>query len=214
MAAGLPGISDPPRQLWLDVARPIQPRPRRTSAARRLALLPAAGLQMEMPIAAPADEGLPTPPCIAEPATSEAGLPTTAEAAALAEGAALVAMSASPPTRARPPARLNAREPAESSASPRTATPSIDYSSEPIGVDPVPTGRDDGHAPGRSFAAWLLAQVKQPGTLGELARAARLDRSFPKVGSVDQVRARFCQIGADGDAFAALEDAERDYDRL
>lgn len=64
-----------------------------------------------------------------------------------------------------------------------------------------------------SFATWLLGQSKSGGTLGELAKAAKLDRGFPKAGSADDVRARFNAAGADGDAFEALDDAERDYDR-
>lgn len=63
------------------------------------------------------------------------------------------------------------------------------------------------------FGEWLLAQAKRPGLLGELAKAAKLDRSFPKGGSADAVRDRFSAVGADGDAFEALDDAEREYDR-
>jgi hypothetical protein len=69
------------------------------------------------------------------------------------------------------------------------------------------------HAPRQSFTAWLLNQTKQHGVIGELAKAARLDPSFPKNASADAVRARFSAAGADGDAFEALDDAERDYER-
>ena len=65
-----------------------------------------------------------------------------------------------------------------------------------------------------NFLAWLREQAKSGGAIGELAKAARLDPSFPKKGSADDVRARFGRFGADGDAYAALEDAERAYDRL
>jgi len=68
--------------------------------------------------------------------------------------------------------------------------------------------------PRRCFVAWLREQAKSGGAIGELAKAARLDPSFPKKGSADDVRARFGRFGADGDAYAALEDAERAYDRL
>jgi len=64
------------------------------------------------------------------------------------------------------------------------------------------------------FVAWLREQAKSGGAIGELAKAARLDPSFPKKGSADDVRARFGRLGADGDAYAALEDAERAYDRV
>jgi hypothetical protein len=77
------------------------------------------------------------------------------------------------------------------------------------GSDP---GSQD-HSPG-PFGAWLLGQAKRPGSLGELAKAVKLDRGFPKSGSVDDVRRHFGSIGAEGDAFEALDDAEREYDRL
>jgi hypothetical protein len=64
------------------------------------------------------------------------------------------------------------------------------------------------------FVAWLREQAKSGGAIGELAKAARLDPSFPKKGSADDVRARFCRLGADGDAYVALDDAERAYDRV
>lgn len=63
------------------------------------------------------------------------------------------------------------------------------------------------------FAAWLRHQIKRPGVIGDLAKAAAGDRLFPKKGSADEVRARFSAAGADGDAFEALDYAERDYDR-
>ena len=65
----------------------------------------------------------------------------------------------------------------------------------------------------RPFGAWLLEQVKRLGSLGELAKAAKADRLFPKNGSVDDARKRFGEAGADGDAFAALDDAEREFER-
>jgi len=64
-----------------------------------------------------------------------------------------------------------------------------------------------------SFAAWLLDQSGRKGVVGDLAKAARLDRQFPRKGSADDVRARFSAAGADGDAFEALDDVEREYDR-
>jgi hypothetical protein len=65
----------------------------------------------------------------------------------------------------------------------------------------------------KPFGAWLLEQVKRPGSLGELAKAAKSDRLFPKNGSADDARRRFGDAGADGDAFAALDDAEHEYDQ-
>ena len=69
-------------------------------------------------------------------------------------------------------------------------------------------------APAPAFGSWLLDQAKRPGSIGELAKAAKLDRQFPKAGTADVVRARFSAAGADGDAFEALDDAEREYDRI
>lgn len=64
----------------------------------------------------------------------------------------------------------------------------------------------------QAFGSWLLNQAKRPGSLGELAKPAKLDRLFPTNGTAEDVRRRFGILGA-GDAFEALEDAEREYDR-
>lgn len=61
------------------------------------------------------------------------------------------------------------------------------------------------------FGAWLLAQVDRGDWIDGLAAAARADRGFPKRGDVGQVRERMRAQGADGDAFAALDDAELDW---
>jgi len=68
--------------------------------------------------------------------------------------------------------------------------------------------------PPLSFVAWLLKQHKQPGTLGDLAKAARLDPLFPKAGNAENVRAHFSAVGAEGDAFEALDYAERQFDAI
>ena len=83
--------------------------------------------------------------------------------------------------------------------------------SAPVVIAPPPPAMSE---PTQSFSSWLFDQAKRPGLIGELAKAAKLDRQFPKNGSVDDVRARFSAAGADGDAFMALEDAENEYDRL
>jgi hypothetical protein len=162
MASVLPEPAERPRQYWLDVARPIQPRAaqERPSAARspRRADDAHAARQLELRIVAPA----PSPPS----PSANAAMPVVAPA--------VVA-------------------PAE----PRPAPPA------PPPAPPPP-----------SFVKWLLGQAKSGGAIGELAKAARLDPHFPKDGSADAVRARFSKAGADGDAFAALDDAERAYDRL
>lgn len=153
MAAAVSRQAEAPCQLWLDVARPVQTRPRTKPVSgerqARNDFVASVGGQMELRMVAA--------PVIAVP------------------------VEAPPPIRAR--AKTDCAAPMES-------------------------------GPGPSFAAWLLNQTKQSGTLGELAKAARLDRLFPKNGSAADVRARFSAAGADGDAFEALDDAERVFDRL
>lgn len=142
MAAVSPTLPEPPSQLWLDVDRPIQVRPRPVAAARtRGATLPIPNPQMEL------------------------------------------RMVALPPMPFAPLLKP---------------------------ILPVAPAIDEGPMP---FGAWLLEQAKRPGLVGELAKAAKLDRAFPKTGGADMVRARFNTVGADGDAFEALDDAEREYDR-
>ena len=147
-----------PQQLWLDVARPVQPRPlraRRTRIAR--SAVQTAASQMELRI--------PTP------------LPVSDE-------------------QLRVPDRPIATEPAP--AVPRLPS---------VGGEPAATQRP-------CFATWLLDQNRAPGLIGELARAGRADTRFPRKGSADDVRAYFGKMGADGDAYSALDDAERAYDRM
>lgn len=59
-----------------------------------------------------------------------------------------------------------------------------------------------------AFGAWLLAQHDRGDWIDGLARVARLDPLFPRNGDFEAVRERLEAKGADGDAFAALEDAE------
>jgi hypothetical protein len=61
------------------------------------------------------------------------------------------------------------------------------------------------------FGAWLLSQIDRGDWIDGLAAAARADRGFPKRGGVEQVRERMRAQGADGDAFAALDDAELNW---
>ena len=145
-----------PEQLWLDVARPIQPRPpreRRTKGPRVAQDAPSISPQMELRMS----------PCPVVPA-ARARAPE-------------VAPVATPPPPSPPPPQA-----------------------------PIPETRP-------CFVTWLVGQIKSGGAIGELAKAARADRLFPRTGSAEAVRARFGKAGADGDAYAALEDAERAYDR-
>lgn len=137
--------AEPPLQLWLDVDRPIQPRPQSGGAHRRRNEAPAAAapVQIEMSM---------------RRASGQAAEPVRL------------------PELVRPPLIL-----------------------------------DDVVRP--PFGEWLVDQARRPGTLGELAKAAKADRLFPRNGSADDVRVRFSLAGAEGDAFEALDDAEREYER-
>jgi uncharacterized protein YozE (UPF0346 family) len=62
------------------------------------------------------------------------------------------------------------------------------------------------------FGLWLLKQQQHRREwIAGLAKVAKSDHRFPKVGDVDQVREYLAKQGADGDAFEALDDAERDW---
>jgi hypothetical protein len=137
-----------PQQYWLDMERPIQPRPPRERRVR--------------------GEGRPTGTSLAD---TQMTLTMTARPAAKAP----IARPAPPP-----------HAPAE---------PAPEVEARPC------------------FVTWLRDQSKRRDAIGELAKAVRIDPAFPRAGSADDVRSRFDKVGADGDAFAALEDAERAYDR-
>lgn len=61
------------------------------------------------------------------------------------------------------------------------------------------------------FAAWLLAQDHRQDAIGELARAARRDPSYPARGDWRAVSKRLNELSADGDLHEALADAEIDW---
>lgn len=50
--------------------------------------------------------------------------------------------------------------------------------------------------------------------MDDLAAAARADRTFPKDGDPEAVRAHLRKQQADGDVFAAIDDAESDWESL
>lgn len=62
-----------------------------------------------------------------------------------------------------------------------------------------------------SFAAWLRAQRDRGDWIDPIAEQARADRTFPKDGTPEDVRAHLRKLQADGDAFAAIDDAELDW---
>lgn len=61
------------------------------------------------------------------------------------------------------------------------------------------------------FGRWVLQQIDRGGFIGELAKAAKADRGFPKDGDPVAVRKRLSAQGADPDMHEALDDAELDW---
>jgi uncharacterized protein YozE (UPF0346 family) len=70
---------------------------------------------------------------------------------------------------------------------------------------------DDQPEPKLAFGQWLLAQRGRGDWVDGIADAARADRTFPKKGDPEAVRAHLRNQQADGDAFAAVDDAESDW---
>lgn len=65
--------------------------------------------------------------------------------------------------------------------------------------------------PAVPFGTWLLSQKDAGGLIGQLATGAAADRRFPRQGDVGVVRQHLSAMQADGDMFAALDDAETDW---
>ena len=59
-----------------------------------------------------------------------------------------------------------------------------------------------------AFGRWLLRQRDRGDWIDGVAEAARADRQFPRDGDPEAVRKRLREMSADGDAFAAIDDAE------
>lgn len=59
-----------------------------------------------------------------------------------------------------------------------------------------------------AFGRWLLKQRDRGDWIDGVAEAARADRQFPRDGDPEAVRKRLREMSADGDAFAAIDDAE------
>lgn len=70
---------------------------------------------------------------------------------------------------------------------------------------------DDQQEPKPAFGTWLLSQRDRGDWVDGIADAARADRTFPKNGDPEAVRAHLRKQQADGDAFAAIDDAELDW---
>lgn len=71
--------------------------------------------------------------------------------------------------------------------------------------------QDFSNAAEQAFGAWLLTQKDRGDWVDDLAAAARADRTFPKNGDPEAVRAHIRKQQADGDTFQAIEDAESDW---
>jgi len=61
------------------------------------------------------------------------------------------------------------------------------------------------------FARWLLSRPERRNWTDELVKVAKADRTFPKAGDVEAVRNHLEKLGADGDMFERVDDAELDY---
>jgi hypothetical protein len=67
---------------------------------------------------------------------------------------------------------------------------------------------------GTSFGQWLLVQTGRSGWIGDLAKAAKADRSFPRDSDAEAVRHHLSGKQADSDMLEAVDDAERLWSRL
>ena len=65
-----------------------------------------------------------------------------------------------------------------------------------------------------AFGRWLLVQRDRGDWVDDLAAAARADRTFPKDGDPEAVRAHLRKQQADGDVSQPVEDAEADWESL
>jgi len=58
------------------------------------------------------------------------------------------------------------------------------------------------------FGTWLLTQFNRDGWIGDLARAAKADRRFPRDGDPDMVRKHLSDNQAESDMLEAVDNAE------
>lgn len=65
-----------------------------------------------------------------------------------------------------------------------------------------------------TFGAWLLTQHDRSDWIGDLARAAKSDRTFPREADPDTVRLHLNKVQAESDMFEAVDDAERIWSRF
>jgi hypothetical protein len=69
---------------------------------------------------------------------------------------------------------------------------------------------DDGQSANddEPFGTWLLTQVGRDCWIGNLAKAANADRSFPRRGDAEEVRRHLSEKQAESDILEAVDDAE------
>ncbi len=74
------------------------------------------------------------------------------------------------------------------------------------------TDQDDDHQePKAAFGNWLVTQKDRSDLVGQLAAGAIADRRFPRNGDPEAVRKHLSAMQAEGDMFAAVDDAESDW---
>ncbi|WCT75063.1 YozE family protein [Sphingomonas naphthae] len=93
--------------------------------------------------------------------------------------------------------------------------PSAPAIAQPV-TDSLPTFYAEEPAIHRQpFGGWLVKQVTHRSEwIANLAKAAKADPGFPKAGDPEEVRKYLSGRGADGDVFEAIDDAEREWERL
>ena len=70
---------------------------------------------------------------------------------------------------------------------------------------------EDQHEPKPAFSQWLMTQKDRSDLVGQLAIGAVADRRFPRNGDPEAVRRHLSAMQAEGDMFAAVDDAESDW---
>lgn len=70
---------------------------------------------------------------------------------------------------------------------------------------------NDHDEPVEAFGQWLLMQKDRTDLVGQLAAGAAVDRQFPRSGDPEAIRKHLSAMQAEGDMFAAVDDAESDW---
>ena len=70
---------------------------------------------------------------------------------------------------------------------------------------------DDPQEPRPAFGQWLVTQKDRSDLVGQLAVGAIADRRFPRSADPEAVRKHLSAMQAEGDMFAAVDDAESDW---